>query len=133
MTVELQTAIIIIVNIIANVGVGIILSRQIKSQKEVIKIYKDLLRASSPDDIITLHDREVAKIKQTMGLDIAELKTQIMELGTFADKVLKTHEEQMKLIGQSKRFSRSAIININMPNCAGVLAEISQYTNSDNP
>lgn len=127
MTIEIQTAIIIISNILANIIVGFILLKQIKAQKEIIHAYKGLVEATNPDKIILLHEREVNKIKETLSLDIKVLETQIIELGNFADKSLEVFKQQHAAIG--KIFYREDSISINMPHCSSILSQINQYSN----
>lgn len=117
-----------IFSIVVTAIVGIILSKQIKSQSEIIQKYKDLVNAYNPDKIIVLHEREVAKLKESMSLDTAELKNQIIELGAFATKSLEVFEEQHKSIGRT--FYRTEIVKNNMPHCIVILSEINRYSDS---
>lgn len=118
------------VSIIATAIVGIILSRQIKSQKEIIEKYKGLVEATSPDKIIALHDREIDKIKTLMDSDIKELRTQVIEMGSYIDYDLNKMEEMAKSINQPEIFDRSArvgIINRQMPHCVAILDSIHTF------
>lgn len=57
MTIELQATIIIIANIIANIIVTIILSRQIKSQKAIIKDLHDYIKTLSWREVKEFYDQ----------------------------------------------------------------------------
>lgn len=79
MTPELQTLVIVVVNIL----IGIILIRQIRSQKQVINIYKDLISAVSPEKIVALQKREVEQLNNIYSTDIKDLNIQTYQLARF--------------------------------------------------
>ncbi len=114
-----------IISIIATVIVGVILSKQIKTQKEIINGYKGLVDSVNPDKIIKLHDREIDKIKADMSFDINELKTQIFELATFADEIIEGFQDILKTAKVEEDF-RKASIEESMPHCRKLLEEIKQ-------
>jgi hypothetical protein len=122
-----------LISIGTTVIVGIILRQQIRSQKQIIDKYKGFVEATDPDKIITLHKREVEKIEQGMKADINELKTQVIELAQYVNYILDDYARMAKNIGQPELFTdndRAALINRNMPHCAGVLDKIHSLTSS---
>ena len=71
-------------SLILNAIVGVILFKQIESQKQIIGIYKDYVSAVDPSKIVALQKEEVERIKKLASDDLNELKTQVQQLAIVA-------------------------------------------------
>lgn len=114
----------IIISMVVNSLVGVILFRQIKSQKEIIESYKGLMEATDPSKIVLLQKEEVEKIKRVASNDIAELKLQVQQLANVAAhsiEMMENHETNHKNTKFSIGFNRNTWINMYLPNCGAVL------------
>ena len=128
MTVELQTAIIIIVNIIANVVVGVILSRQIRSQNKIIKHYKNLVAAYDIQYLKSLHEAEKQALSSISTFTIEQLQVQVSELAHFTHNSIIVFNMQHRGIG--KPFDKDYLIDARLPHCKKVLSEIQEQEGS---
>lgn len=111
-------------SIATNIIVGVILSRQIKSQKQIIEGYKGLVEATDPIKIVLLQKEEVKKIKDSASNDIAELKTQVQQLANVVAhniEIMERYENFHKEDVYSLGFNRLTWINTNTPNCGSIL------------
>lgn len=127
-----------IVSIATTIIVGIILARQIKSQKQLIEQYKGYVEAVNPEKVIALHNRQIELITSLNNQTQQELKQQVFELGWYVNHILARNEASVKSINDPTFFYSSAdVIGRNMPNCISVLADIRiQYDrqwNTPNP
>lgn len=118
--------------------VGVILSRQIKSQSTIINHYKGLVNSYKPDKAIKLKDIEIEQLKKIADNDINKLRTEVFELGNYVDFILTTSENTAKAYNKPEMFIRQSVIDMNMPNCANILNEIhrinqSRLSNSNTP
>ena len=123
MSIEAQTIIIIVANII----IGGILLQQIRSQKQIINRYKGLMEATNPDKIITFQKREIEQLTNITSTDIQELKIQIYQLASFTVHCIEQFEKNNKALaylGKPESFNQVVWINLNMPNCSKVINEI---------
>ncbi len=125
MTIEIQTTVIVITNII----VGVILWQQIRSQKSLIKKYKGYVEALSPDKIIALHDKEVEQLKKTYSFDEQQLKTQLLELAIYVDY----HLTDLYKTDTDFSIDRQTHINRNVPHCSKLLQSVNDYMKSKTP
>jgi 5-bromo-4-chloroindolyl phosphate hydrolysis protein len=112
----MTTYIFWITTLITNIVIGVILHRQIKSQKELLSGYKDFISAIDPDKIIKLHDRHIEQINSVNYNDISVLKKQLQETAHYCKHVL-------KIMSQNPEFNREAFINRILPNCKDMLQE----------
>lgn len=118
-----------ILSVIANVFVGIILYRQIKSQKAVIENYKGYVEAVNPDKIIALHNKELEQLKKITDFDKDQLIKQVLELGIYVDNYL-TH---LYSFDTPDSIDRETHVNRNMPNSAKLLKGIHNHFASKIP
>ncbi len=114
-------------SIATTIIVGIILAKQIKSQKQLIEQYKGYIEAVNPEKVITLHERQISQIESINSKTIEELRTQVLELGLYANHIIHSYERTAKNLNEPDLFNRIAVINRNMPNCAAVLEKINEY------
>lgn len=110
--------------------VGVILSRQIKSQKEIINHYKGLVEALDPNRIIRLKEAEIDQLKRLADNDINKLRTEAFELGNYVDFILTTYEKTAKAYDKPEMFIRQSVIDMNMPSCTNILNEIHRINQS---
>ncbi len=128
MEMDLNSYLIIEEMIISGV-VGVILFTQIKSQKEIIKQYKGLVKSYDPEKAIFLKDAEIEQLKKISDNDINKLRTEVFELANYVDHVLTTGENTAKEYGQPEVFNRHSVIDLNMRNCAHILNEVNKLKN----
>ena len=122
---ETQTIIIVVANII----IGGILLQNIRSQKQIINRYKELMEATDPDKIITFQKREIEQLTNITTTDIQELKIEVYQLASFAVHCIEQFEKNNKTLaylGKPELFNQVAWINLNMPNCAKIINEIQE-------
>src|SRR5574340_1011085 len=94
-----------ITTLITNIIIGIILHRQIKSQKELLRGYKDFISAIDPDKIIKLHDRHIEQINSVNYNNTSILKKQLQETAQYCKHVL-------KIMSQNPEFKRYSFIKM---------------------
>ena len=118
-----------IIAVIANVFVGIILYRQIKSQKEVIENYKGYVDAINPDKIIALHNKEIEQLKKITDFDHEQLTTQLLELAIYVEN----HLTRIYSTYTPDSIDRETHINRNIPHCAKLIQGLHDYFESKTP
>ena len=115
--------ILTLVSIVATAFVGVILSRQIKSQKALIRQYEGYMNAINPEKVTALHDRIVEQLTQANEFDKKQLETQLLELAIYVDYYLtglyKTHFPDTP--------DRKTHIIRNMPHCEELLNRVHEY------
>jgi hypothetical protein len=121
-------------SIVTTIIVGLILARQIKSQRQLIEQYKGYVEAVNPEKVIKLHERQIEQLNEVNTKIVSQLQTQIIELGTYVDHTLNGYQKIANgFPDEPGLFNRSAVINLNMPSCSGVLASIHEYRKSNTP
>ena len=109
---------------------GVILWRQISSQKELIIQYKGYIEAVNPEKVIALHKRQIELITSLNNQTQQQLKEQVFELGWYVTHILSNNEKAVKSINDPNFFySSDSVIGENMPHCISVLADIRQQYN----
>lgn len=104
--------------------VGVILYRQIKSQKDIIKHYKGLVGRLDPKNVLILKDAEIEQMKRIADNDVNNLKGEVVELANYVDTLLTMYENMAKEIGHPESFNRQRAIDRNLPKSANLLNEI---------
>ena len=114
------SSILIIVNIIATIVVGYILTTQIKSQSSIIGHYKDLVNSLGYQKNISLRDDHIKQVQNNMGYDLKVLQKQNEELAIYVDHVFNV----MEGMGQDsdEPFDRESVISNNMPSCFSLIS-----------
>lgn len=108
-----------IINIFTTIVVGVILARQIKSQKAIIDSYKDFVSAINPTVALQLKDAEIQQIKKNMSNDIETLQTQNTELSLYVNHIIKFLEDTYKEVETD--FNRNSFITDTLPSCRNLL------------
>lgn len=126
-TPTIQTVIVVAVQLI----VGGILLQQIRTQKQIISEYKNLLDAKDPSKIIQLHDRQIEQIQNITSTDIDLLNKQVFELANYTAHMIYVWERSAKSIGEPNLFNETAFINLNMPHCSGVINKLREIRRNE--
>ncbi|MET3046595.1 hypothetical protein [Flavobacterium covae] len=108
-----------IINILTTIFVGVILARQIKSQKAIIDSYKDFVSVINPTVALQLKDTEIQQIKKNMSNDIETLQTQNTELSLYVNHIIKFLEDTYKEVEVD--FDRDSFITDTLPSCRNLL------------
>lgn len=116
-----QTILIIAVQLI----VGGILLQQIRTQKQIINRYKEVIE--STDNIIALHNRELEQLKKVTEFDKEQLQNQALEMGIYIDNHL-TRLYSIP-IDIPDIIDRETHINRNLPHCSKFIKNIHDYFN----
>jgi hypothetical protein len=82
--------------------VGVILSRQIKSQSTIINHYKGLVNSYKPDKAIKLKDIEIEQLKKIADNDITNSGQRFLNLVTTLTSFLRQARTQLKHITNQK-------------------------------
>ena len=108
-----------IINIVTTIVVGVILAKQIKSQKAIIDSYKDFVSVINPTVALQLKDAEIQQIKKNMSNDIQTLQNQNSELSFYVNHIINYLEETSKEVDIS--FDRDSFITDTLPSCRSIL------------
>ena len=127
MTETIQTIIIVVVQLI----VGYILSKQIKSQKEIISNYKGLVEATNPEKIVTLFDKRMELQEKLHSADRELIDNQIFELSNFAVHMIAIWKREAEDMNNPEFFNEDSFINKNMPHCSGIIRDMQQIRQSN--
>ena len=120
-------------SLILNAIVGVILFKQIESQKQIIGIYKDYVSAVDPSKIVALQKEEVERIKKLASDDLNELKTQVQQLANVAAnniELMERHDTMTKKTEHNLGFNKLTWINTYIPNC-GKIIDITMKSRKD--
>lgn len=122
-TTTIQTIIIVLVQLI----VGLILRQQIKSQKQVIGTFKQVV--DSADNINTLHNTEIEQLKKVTSFDKDQLQIQALEMGIYIDN----HLTHLYSTYTPDSIDRETHINRNLPHCSKFIKNIHDYFSESTP
>ena len=108
-----------IINIVTTIVVGVILAKQIKSQKAIIDSYKDFVAVINTTVALQLKDAEIQQIKKNMSNDIQTLQNQNSELSFYVNHIINFLEETSNDVDIS--FDRDSFISDTLPSCRNLL------------
>lgn len=108
--------------IVSTIIVGFILRTQTKSQTEIINHYKEQVNSFDVKPLAELH-KEHIELKTNIHNETLEiLQHQNLEMAYYVTQLLDFYEDNLQRGSTEK--TRNSIINIAMPSCAKLLADV---------